>query len=127
LAGTGAVGVASASAATARLDIYRWQDEYGVVYNQVVVNGSASTWNPFGGHVEVRLWGDDQWNDDLLKGPERAGYFDGLSFSHEWWVTDDELDEDWDGTDEIYAGVRIFDEHGNRRETAETNRVRGSW
>ena len=125
VAGLGAGGVASASAADATLTIQRLQDENGITYNEVTVNGTASRWFP-GGRVAVRLWGDDEWYDDLIDGPSWA-WFDGQTFTLTFWPLDCELDEDWDGTDEIYAGVRVYDGANRERETAETNRVEASW
>ena len=124
-AGLGAGGVQSASAATATLNIQRYQDEYGT-YNYVAVSGTVSAWYGFGSRIAVRVWGDDKWDDDLLDGPANAD-FDGLYFSRAVWLSDSTLDEDWDGRDEIYAGVRVYDSAGRQRETVETNRVYGYW
>jgi hypothetical protein len=126
LAGLGAGGVASAPAADATLSIQRFQDEYGT-YNYVTVQGTVSAWYGWNSRVVVRLWGDDRWSDDLLDGPANADYFDGWYFVRSFWVSDSTLDEDWDGQDEIYAGIRVYDSAGRQRETAETNRVYDHW
>jgi hypothetical protein len=121
--GTG--GVASASTPDPSLRIQRYQDEYGT-YNLLTVQGTVP-WYGWGSRVVVRLWGDDSSYDDLLDGPANADYFDGFNFTRSFWIGDSTLDEDWDGQDEIYAGIRMYDSSGTQRKAAETNRVYGHW
>ncbi|MBK8100457.1 MAG: hypothetical protein IPK26_25450 [Planctomycetes bacterium] len=83
---------------TARLSI----TYVGNGYYMVVVSGQASQANvPMG----IRVYGDDTWFDDHLfsigVGFARTG-FDG-TFSYSQMVYRGTLNEDWEGTDEIYA------------------------
>jgi hypothetical protein len=111
----------AAAATTARLGIEFVENG---VY-RVTVSGSTS--NISARKVVMRLWGEDYSYDDLLVGPYEAcvGDICGWSFSYSFLVSDSTLDEDWDGRDEIYAGVRVYNRSGVQLEWAETNRVYG--
>ncbi len=124
-AGIGAGGVATASAATATLRIDRISDGYRLYCRATVTGKSAKYYQ--GGRVAIRLWGSDEWYDDLIAGPINANY-DGLYFStYEWWINCDSLDEDWDGRDEIYAGVRVYNRSGTQVESVESNYIYGHY
>jgi hypothetical protein len=122
-----AVGAANASAATppAKLNITSiGNDRYtltaDVYTNRLWVSGFD---------VTFRLWGEDEWYDDLLYTPP-CTTFRGTWTSHvacEFTVSGSTLNEDW-GSDEIYVDARLYDHHtGKLVETAQTNRLYGSW
>jgi hypothetical protein len=120
-----AVATATASATTAKLNIRPiGNDMYALtvdVYN--------SGYYPYGVDASFRLWGDDEWYDDLLytvPGTVFGGYWTG-HFGREFTVSGSTLNEDW-GADEIYVDVRLFDRQpGKPVETIQTNRLYGSW
>jgi hypothetical protein len=78
------------------------------------------------GHkIQLRLWGDDQWSDDLIYGPYPATYYassKGLEF-HKVILgfPDSRLNEDW-GMDELYVGMRLTNPDGGTLRSGETNR-----
>lgn len=121
----GAVGAASASASTAKLNITSiGNDNYTLtvdVYN--------TGYYPYGVDAAFRLWGDDEWFDDLLYSPlgtTFGGYWTG-HFGREFTVSGSTLNEDW-GSDEIYVDARLYDHRtGKLVETIQTNRPYGSW
>ena len=121
VAGTGA---ASASAATATLSIAYagCVNSYGQQFDYTMrVRGTTANYP--GMRVEVRLWGEDTWSDDLLGGPYVQSYPFGGSYLIDFCVNRSTLDEDW-GRDEIYAGVRVFNRAtGKQTETVESNRL----
>ena len=82
---------------------------------------------PYGMRVAVRLWGEDEWYDDLLGGPF-VETFPGGWYSISFCMNRSTLNEDWEGRDELYAGVRVYDlATGSQKETVETNRLYGYW
>jgi hypothetical protein len=121
-AGLAGVGAASASAATAKLTIT--PTGYGGYYN-VSVAGNVAGLYPQGFDVVVRLWGSDWQFDDLIAGPFTnygAAYQPG--YGREFQLHRSQLNEDPEGRDEIYAGVRIYDRrNGRQTEVVESNMV----
>ena len=76
--------------------------------------------------VEVRLWGEDEWYDDLLVGPISSPTTSAACYSIDFCANASTLDEDWEGRDELYAGVRVYDRATGRQiETVESNRFYG--
>jgi hypothetical protein len=105
---------------------YHWVHVYG---NVKMSQAEAQHLMNEGHNVVVRLWGDDQFSDDLLMGPYsavRGANHDGLWFSIANKVPNTLLNEDW-GQDEIYAGVRLVQPNTQTLRSAETNRVVGSF
>ena len=120
-----AVGAASASATTAKLDMTSiGNDRY-----TLTVDVRNTHYYPYGVNVAFRLWGDDEWVDDLLYSP-LGTTFQGLWVDHvvrEFTVSGSTLNEDW-GADEIYVDARMYDHQtGKLVETVQTNRLYGSW
>lgn len=86
--------------------------------------------------VQIRLWGDDPFSDDLVAGPytlfgpasaEIAADPTGLRFEKSAEVPASKLDEDHEfagAIDELYAGVRLLDPaegpYGRARATTDT-------
>jgi hypothetical protein len=139
LGALGLGGAATASAATATLNIHAvggntCQDpQTGRILDYLVnVNGEVSNYYAFGFRVRVDLWGDDQWDDDHLQGPEVLTYRADPQFplyNYDMWLCVDgsTLDEDW-GEDEIYAKVLIQDiETGRYLEAPISNVVEGHY
>jgi hypothetical protein len=122
-----AVGASTASAAAANLTITPTATPN---QHRVTVSGSVSNYYPRGVDIAVRLWGEDEWSDDLLVGPAMGtvdGDFLPGQFSVSFTVSGGTLNEDW-GRDELYAGVRIYNRStGQQVQTAETNRLYGYW
>ena len=121
------VGASTASAAAADLSLTPTgsPNQY-----RVTVSGYVSNYYPRGVDIAVRLWGEDEWYDDLLVGPV-IGTMDGDflpgPFTVSFTVSGSTLNEDW-GRDELYAGVRIYNRStGQQVQTAETNRLYGYW
>jgi len=105
---------------------YHWVQVYG---NVKMSQAEAQHLINEGHNVVVRLWGEDQFSDDLLMGPYsavRGAHYDGLWFSIAHKVPNSLLNEDW-GRDEIYAGVRLVQPNTQTLRSAETNRVVGSF
>jgi hypothetical protein len=78
--------------------------------------------------VQLRLWGEDTFSDDLQLGPYTATAYAGqlgIEF-HKVLIgqRDSILDEDW-GNDELYAGIRLVKPNGQTVRGGETNRVTG--
>ncbi|MGW4465121.1 hypothetical protein [Micromonospora sp. NPDC004704] len=116
-------GAAPAFAATATLSIFTGcQTDDGRYYDYVLRVQGTTRYYPDGMRVDVRLWGDDEWSDDLLGGPYSSYSESSGSFSTAVCMNSSTLNEDI-GQDEIYAGVRVYDHAGVQRETAETNRI----
>jgi len=116
-------GATSASAATATLSIAYTgcTNAYGQHFDYTMrVRGTTSTHARM--RVEVRLWGEDEWYDDLLAGPYAQSYDFGGSYLIDFCVNKSTLDEDW-GRDELYAGVRVYNSAGRQIESAESNRL----
>ena len=105
---------------------YQWVHVYGnVKMSQVEAQQLINE----GHNVVVRLWGEDQFSDDLLMGPYsavRGANYDGLWFSIAHKVPNSLLNEDW-GQDEIYAGVLLVQPNTQTLRSAEPNRVVGSF
>ena len=116
-----ATGAPTAAAAGASLKIEMRTRESCVW----MVTGSSSSYLP-GGRVEARLWGDDPVYDDFVAGPISLRY-DGRYFYGWSGINCWALGEDWDGVDELYAGVRVYDSSGRQRETLTTGVVSGNW
>lgn len=79
--------------------------------------------------MAIRLWGDDEWFDDLLFTPLGTTFEGRWSghFEREFTVSGSVLNEDW-GADEIYADARLYDHRtGKLVQTIRTNRLYGSW
>lgn len=97
-------------------------------YN-LVASGNFGSFHPSGVDVSIRLWGDDEWYDDLLYTPPGTIYLGSWvqHFERAFSVGGSVLDEDW-GTDEIYADARLYD-HGTGKLflTIKTNHLYGNW
>ncbi len=132
-AGTAAAGAAPAFAVTAQLEIsLQCQTNDGRNWDYTVKVSGVTSRNYYDKYsVEVRIWGDDEWSDDLLNGPHRT-YYDNSSapgpgyYSFALCMNSSTLNEDVGG-DEIYAGVRVYNANGVNSETVESNRWRGSF
>ena len=81
-------------------------------------------------NIVIRLWGDDEFSDDLRLGPyspdELYAGFAGLMFKTTKQVGNSVLNEDW-GDDEIYAGLRLVKPDSTTVRSATSNVVHGSW
>jgi hypothetical protein len=96
-------------------------------YN-LVASGHFSSLHS-GVDVSIRLWGDDEWFDDLLYTPPGTIHLDiwTQDFARAFSVDGSVLNEDW-GTDEIYADARLYDHAtGKLFLTIKTNNLYGSW
>jgi hypothetical protein len=119
---------ASASAATASLSV----THIGSNQYRVTVKAYVSHYYPRGADLAVRLWGEDEYYDDLLVGPI-TGTWDGDFTPGEvppfsFVVSGSTLNEDWGARDELYAGLRVYDHStGKQVEIAESNRLYGYW
>jgi hypothetical protein len=120
-----AVGAASASATTARLDLVPAGNNRYTLTVDVYKTG----YFPSGVDVAFRLWGDDEWFDDLLYSPlgtTFGGYWTS-PITREFTVSGSTLNEDW-GWDEIYVDARLYDHAtGKLVQTVQTNRLYGQW
>jgi hypothetical protein len=122
------VGASTASAAAANLTLTPTSTPN--LY-RATVSGFVSNYYPRGADIAVRLWGEDEWYDDLLVGPV-GGTLDGDflpgPFTISFNVSGSTLNEDKGARDELYAGVRIYNHStGQQVQTAETNRLYGYW
>jgi hypothetical protein len=83
-----------------------------------------------GHRIQLRLWGQDTFSDDLLIGPYNATLVPtdkGLEFHKVLLqIGDHRLNEDW-GTDELYVGMRIVRPNGSTLRSGTTNVVRGDF
>jgi len=104
---TDVVGTAAPAAASVRLEAapavtaQLYISYVGNGYWAVVVDGHSSAPNA---SVGVRVYGDDPWFDDFLfsiVGTARTDYAGNFNLART--VYRSTLDEDWEGTDEIYA------------------------
>ena len=88
---------------------------------------SGNYYNPYETRIEVRLWGEDTWYDNLRHGPVTQNItFNGTEVYTEFTVSGATLNEDYGDRDEIYAGIRIIDSQTGRvLEGIETYRVNG--
>jgi hypothetical protein len=121
-----AAGPAAATTATATLKLYSGcVNSYDQHFDYtLVVQGTTNPLSWAATRVEIRLWGDDEWYDDLLRGPLYS-YQDWSSLYYGICVNSSDLDEDW-GHDEVYAGVRWYSTAtGKQYASAETNRIGG--
>lgn len=119
------VGAARANASSAKLNMASiGNDQYALMVD-VTNNG----YYPYGVDVTFRLWGDDEWYDDLLysvPGTIFGGYWTG-HITREITVSGSTLNEDW-GSDEVYVEVRFFDHStGKLVDSFHTNDLYGSW
>jgi hypothetical protein len=119
-----AVWAESASASTAKLNMTSIGNNRYTLTADVFNNG----YFPYGVDVAFRLWGDDEWYDDLLSplGTTFGGYWTG-HIVRQFTVSGSTLNEDW-GPDEVYVDARLYDHlTGKLVETVQTNRLYGSW
>ena len=117
----GAAASASAATATLSLAYTGCTNAYGQHFDYTMrVRGTTNLTSRM--RVEVRLWGEDTWSDDLLSGPHRQAYDFGGFYSVDFCVNRSTLDEDW-GRDELYAGVRVYNSVGRQVESVESNRL----
>ncbi|MEU1689289.1 hypothetical protein [Micromonospora sp. NPDC005707] len=130
-AGAVAGTAAPALAVTAKLEIFlQCQTNDGRYWDYTVqVSGATSRWYYDKYSVEVRIWGDDEWSDDLLGGPYRTLYDNSSGGGPGYYtfavcMNSSTLNEDV-GLDDIYAGVRVYNASGVNSETAESNRWYG--
>jgi hypothetical protein len=126
---TVALGAVPADAATATLSIpyANCQNSQGQNFDYLMrVEVTLSRTYIDGGHIVVRIWGDDPSSDDLLVGPVQQNFSEVTSGQHvlvDLCVNKSTLNEDI-GTDEIYAGVRVFSHpSGAQTEVVESNRI----
>ena len=97
-------------------------------YSEAAQALNLPTYSP---QVQIRLWGDDPFSDNLLHGETAWAEFrsqpDGLYFEKTFCVEGSRLNEDqsWtDNRDEVYAGVRLVNSRtGSTIRAGETNRV----
>jgi hypothetical protein len=97
-------------------------------YN-LVASGHFGSVHSSGVDVSIRLWGDDEWYDDLLYTPPGTIHLDTWveDFSRAFSVSGSVLNEDW-GADEIYADARLYDHAtGKLFLTIKTNNLYGNW
>jgi hypothetical protein len=97
-------------------------------YN-LVASGNFGSAHWSGVDVSIRLWGDDEWYDDLLYTPPGTIHLDlwDQHFERAFSVDGSVLNEDW-GADEIYADARLYDHAtGKLFLTIKTNLLYGSW
>ena len=117
-----AVGAANAGATTAKLDLKPiGNDRYALTVGVYKTGYFRS-----GVDVAFRLWGDDEWFDDLLYSPlgtTFGGYWTSPIVG-EFTVSGSTLNEDW-GWDEIYVDARLYD-HGTGKlvQTVQTQPAR---
>ena len=120
-----AVGAANAGATNAKLNMTSIGNDRYTLTADVNIND----YYPYGVDVAFRLWGDDEWFDDLLNsfpGTTFGGYWTG-HIVREFTVSGSTLNEDW-GADEVYVEARMYDHRtGNLVKTLQTNRLYGSW
>ncbi len=120
-----AAGAATAGATNVKLNITSiGNDRYTLTAD--VFN---TDYYPYGVDVAFRLWGDDEWFDDLLDSPLGTTFGDGWTghIVRDFTVSGSTLNEDW-GSDEIYVDARLYDHHtGKLVRTLETNRLYGAW
>ena len=125
---------AAVGSMTADLELTQVAGKPGYVWVRVWGNVTMSRTEAQGlinsGHdVVIRLWGEDQFSDDLLGGlytPTRWANHDGLRFALAHKTHISLLNEDW-GEDELYAGVRLLYPNTQTLRSAETNRLFGSF
>jgi hypothetical protein len=130
---TGAPAQASIGPATGELIITPYKPGYSnvAVFGRVFMpQGEAQALINQGHKVQLRLWGEDTFSDDLLMGPYNATYFassQGLQFHKVLiGIPNSVLNEDW-GTDELYTGIRLLNRNNQTVRSGETNRVTGSF
>jgi hypothetical protein len=84
--------------------------------------------------IQLRYWGDDPSDDDLLVGPVKPQTVfadaDGLHYKHSQQISRSLLDEDGNldivtnsERDEIYVGARFVDPDGKTLSLVESNRI----
>lgn len=120
-AGIAAVAAPNASAATAQLSItpYEWAPGYW----QVSVGGQVAGTYPQGFDAVIRIWGEDEWFDDRLATTTTTSTPYDKYYGKTLLLSRATLNEDPEGRDEIYAGVRIYDRRtGSQAESVESNR-----
>jgi hypothetical protein len=139
LAAVGMGAALSASPANASIGVATGElyvTDYKPGYHNVAVFGKvrmskaeAQTLINQGYKVQLRLWGEDTFSDDLLMGPYPATIYatdNGLEFHKvHLGISDTLLDEDWEGRDELYVGIRLVNRSGATLRSTETNRVNG--
>jgi hypothetical protein len=87
-----------------------------------------------GNTIQLRYWGDDPSDDDLLYGPIAApnvfAAADGLHYQYNVNLSRSLLDEDGNldivtnsETDEIYVGARFLDPSGKTLSLVESSRI----
>jgi hypothetical protein len=130
---TVALGAVPADAATATLSIpyVNCQNSQGQNFDYLMRVDVTLSRNYFdGGQIVVRIWGDDPSSDDLLVGPVQQNFgeaYAGARMLVDLCVNKSTLNEDI-GTDEIYAGVRVFRiPSGAKTEVVESNRIVGDF
>lgn len=119
------VGTSRANATTAKLNMTSvGNDQYALT-----VDVFNTGYYPYGIDVAFRLWGDDEWYDDLLYSVPGTTFGNGWTghIVREFTVSGSTLNEDW-GSDEIYVDARFYDHHtGNLVATIRSNDLYGSW
>jgi hypothetical protein len=97
-------------------------------YN-LVASGHFGSLHFSGVDLSIRLWGDDEWSDDLLYTPPGTIHLEiwTQDFERAFSVGGSVLNEDW-GADEIYADARLYDHAtGKLFLTIKTNNLYGNW
>ena len=125
-----AAGTATAAAASGTLKLTKreygtWDSSSQPTCNWTVT-GVSSVYRQ-GGRVDVRLYGQDTWFDDLLAGPVAVRNYDGRNFYDWYGVTCSRLNEDPLDGDEIYARIRVYNSAGTKVEEFNTNMVSLTW
>ena len=134
-AGAATGGVAPAEAAIGPMTAKLTVSPYKPGYHNVAVFGTvkmpqaeAQALLASGYRIQMRLWGDDPWFDDLLIGPYYpefgpAATPNGLEFHRVMiGINDRRLNEDPEGFDELYVGARLVNAAGQTIRSTETNR-----
>ena len=119
------VGAARANATNAKLNMTTaGNDQY-----TLTVDVFNTGYYPYGIDVAFRLWGDDEWYDDLLYSVPGAVFQNGWTghVVRAFTVSGSTLNEDW-GSDEIYVDARFYDHRtGALVATIRSNDLYGSW
>ena len=125
-----AAGPANASAGSGTLKLTKrdygtWDSPSQSICNWTVT-GRSSVYRQ-GGWMNVQLYGDDTWSDDLLSGREAVRNYDGQNFYDWYGISCNKLNEDLYDWDEIYDRIRVYNSAGTKVEEFTTNMVWLTW
>jgi hypothetical protein len=114
-------------------DVYLLDVQGVVTMSQAAAQDSIN----HGHTIQLRYWGDDLSDDDLLYGPIAApnvfAAADGVHYQYNVNFSRSQLDEDTpiivdpDDTDEIYVGARFLDPSGKTLSLVESNRIKNEF